>query len=87
MQAASWTLMEAVSFDRMAVTSSDWDSYPILRITEAPEVDVHLIDLPGESYLGVGEAAQGPDGAAVTNAVADAAGRRGRLLPLLRGRA
>lgn len=86
-QAASWTLMEAVSFDRTAITSSDWGSYPILRITEAPEVEVHLIGRPDESYLGVGEAAQGPAGSAVANAVADAAGRRLRGLPLLRGRA
>ena len=81
-QAASWTLMEAVAFDRMRVTSADWDRYPILRITEAPEVDVHLINRPGEPYLGVGEAAQGPGGAAVANAIASATRGRSRTLPL-----
>lgn len=83
-QAASWTLMEAVAFDRMRVKSADWDSYPILRITEAPEIDVHLINRNGDNYLGVGEAAQGPAGAAVTNAVARLIGRRLRKLPLVR---
>ena len=82
-QAASWTLMEAVAFDRMRVRSADWDNYPILRITEAPEIDVHLINRNGDNYLGVGEAAQGPAGAAVANAVANLIGRRLRKLPLV----
>lgn len=83
LQAASWTLMEAVAFDRMRVTSADWDSYPILRITEAPEIDVHLINRNGDNYLGVGEAAQGPAGAAVVNAAVNLIGRRLRKLPLV----
>ena len=82
-QAASWTLHEQVHFDRTGITSTDWQRYPILRITEAPNVDVHLIDRPGESYLGVGEAAQGPAGAAVANAVARLQKRRTRKLPLI----
>ncbi|MEP9350810.1 molybdopterin cofactor-binding domain-containing protein [Xanthobacter sp. KR7-225] len=81
-QAASWTLLELVDFDRSRVLSRDWDSYPILRITEAPNVTVSLIDRPGEPYLGVGEAAMGPAGASVANAVAQARGRRRRTLPL-----
>ena len=81
-QAASWTVIEAVEFDRTRIASSDWESYPILRITEAPDVEVHLIDRPGEGYLGVGEAAQGPAGAAVANAFANLAGRRIRRLPI-----
>lgn len=82
-QAASWTLMETVAFDRMRVRSADWDNYPILRITEAPEIDVYLINRNGENYLGVGEAAQGPAGAAVANASARLVGRRLRKFPLL----
>lgn len=82
-QAASWTLHERVTFDRTRITSTDWSSYPILRIGEAPTVEVHLIDRPGEEYLGVGEAAQGPGGAAVSNAVARLRGQRFRTLPLL----
>src|SRR5581483_8058924 len=30
-QAASWTLREAVRFDKTRITSIDWDSYPIFR--------------------------------------------------------
>mgnify|MGYP000882230155 CR=1 FL=1 len=80
-QATSWTLHEKARFDRTSITSTDWNLYPIMRITEAPNVEVHLIDRPGESYLGVGEAAQRPAGAAVANAAARLQGPRRRTLP------
>ncbi|HKR36912.1 MAG TPA: molybdopterin cofactor-binding domain-containing protein [Steroidobacteraceae bacterium] len=84
-QAASWTLFEAVGFDRSGITSRDWSSYPILRFSAAPHsVEVHIIDRPGQPFLGAGEGAQGPAGAAIANAVAAAAGRRIRELPLQR---
>ncbi|MEJ3749862.1 molybdopterin cofactor-binding domain-containing protein [Actinomycetes bacterium KLBMP 9797] len=81
-QATSWTLKERVRFDRRRVTSVDWEAYPILRFTEAPAVDVVLLDRPDEPSLGAGEAAQGPTAAAIANAVADALGVRVRDLPL-----
>jgi nicotinate dehydrogenase subunit B len=68
-QAASWTLLESVDFDRKRIKSTDWDSYPIPRNTDAPEVEVLLIDQPREPYLGIGEVAKGAAGAAVANAV------------------
>jgi CO/xanthine dehydrogenase Mo-binding subunit len=46
-----------------------------------PEVDVVLLNRPGERFLGVGEAAQGPAAAAIANAIARATGRRLRALP------
>jgi CO/xanthine dehydrogenase Mo-binding subunit len=81
-QAASWTLREAVTFDRMRVTSTDWQSYPILGFGEVPEVETVLIDRPGEPWLGAGEASQGPTAAAIANAIFDATGLRVRDLPL-----
>lgn len=82
-QASSWTLFEAVGFDRSGITSRDWSSYPILRFSAAPHsVEVHIVDRPGLPFLGAGEAAQGPAAAAIANAVAAAAGRRIRELPL-----
>ena len=86
-QAASWTLHEEVAFDRMRITSRDWASYPILRFEDVfKSVDVHVIDRPGQPYLGTGEGGQGPTAAAIANAVADAAGVRIRELPLSRDR-
>jgi nicotinate dehydrogenase subunit B len=86
-QSASWTLLEQVRFDASRVLTVDWASYPILRFAQAPEqIDVHLIDRPGQPFLGTGEAAQGPAAAAIANAVFDACGLRMRDLPLDRAR-
>ncbi|MBL7261101.1 xanthine dehydrogenase family protein molybdopterin-binding subunit [Paractinoplanes lichenicola] len=80
-QAASWTLVERVRFDRRHVTSDTWESYPILRFSQTPAVDVTVID-SREKSVGAGEAAQGPTPAAIGNAVAAAIGVRVRDLPL-----
>jgi CO/xanthine dehydrogenase Mo-binding subunit len=81
-QATSWTLKERVRFDRRRITSVDWESYPILRFSEAPDVAVHLVDRPDLPSVGAGEAAQGPTAAAIGNAVAAALGVRVRDLPI-----
>jgi len=81
-QSLSWTLKEAVAFDRDGVTSVDWDSYPILKFSEVPTVTTELIDRPQMRSLGAGEATQGPTAAAVANAVANATGIRVRKLPM-----
>jgi nicotinate dehydrogenase subunit B len=85
-QSASWTLREQVRFDRERITSAGWDSYPILRFTDTPEVMVRVMDAPGEPEVGAGEVAQGPVAGAVGNAVADAVGVRVRDMPLTRER-
>jgi nicotinate dehydrogenase subunit B len=81
-QAASWTLKEQVTFDQTRITSRDWNGYPILTFTEAPEVETHLINRADLPSLGAGEASQGPSSAAVANAIYDATGLRLRDLPL-----
>ena len=81
-QATSWTLKERVRFNRFTVTSDTWDSYPILRFSEVPAVDVELVPGQGNPSLGVGETAQGPTAAAIGNALYDALGVRVRTLPL-----
>jgi CO/xanthine dehydrogenase Mo-binding subunit len=80
-QSASWTLKEQVRFDRSRVLSVDWKTYPILTFPEAPEIETVLLDRPGASYLGAGEATQGPTAGAIANAVFDAIGVRLRDLP------
>jgi nicotinate dehydrogenase subunit B len=81
-QSTSWTLKERVRFDRMRITSDDWESYPILRFTEVPEVVVEVIGRPDEPSVGSGEASQAPTAAAIGNAVAAALGVRVRDLPI-----
>jgi len=80
-QSASWTLREQVRFDRDQITSANWDSYPIMRFTEVPQVVVRIVD-SGEAETGAGELAAGPVAGAIGNAVADAVGVRVRDLPL-----
>ena len=80
-QSTSWTLHEAVRFDRSGISSRDWSGYPILTMPEVPDVEVTLIDRPDEKPLGAGEAALGPMAAAIANAFAHATGRRLRDLP------
>ena len=83
-QSASWTLREQMRFDRTQITSANWDSYPILRFTQVPAIEVSIVDAPGEEESGAGELAQGPVAGAIANAVADAVGVRVRDLPLTR---
>ncbi len=82
LQAISWTLKEAVTWDRERVTSRSWDSYPVLSFGEVPEVEIALLDRPGSPSLGVGECAAGPVAAALANALHHALGVRVRDLPL-----
>ncbi|MEO5701922.1 MAG: molybdopterin cofactor-binding domain-containing protein, partial [Casimicrobiaceae bacterium] len=81
-QAAGWTLREAVRFDRTRIASVDWESYPVLRFEDVPEVSVELIDRLDLPSVGAGEASMGPTAGAIANAVADALGVRFRALPL-----
>jgi nicotinate dehydrogenase subunit B len=85
-QSTSWTLKEAVRFDRTRILSDTWETYPILRFSEVPEVEVEILARPSEPAMGAGEAAQGPTAAAIANAVFDALGVRVRDLPITRER-
>jgi CO/xanthine dehydrogenase Mo-binding subunit len=85
-QSTSWTLKEAVRFDRTRILSDTWEAYPILRFSEVPKVEVEILARPSEPAMGAGEAAQGPTAAAIANAVFDALGVRVRDLPITRER-
>ena len=86
-QSMSWTLYEAVQFDRTRIQSPDWSAYPIARFSAIPDsIDVAVVDNPGTPYLGVAEAAQGPTGAAIGNAFKHATGIRIYDLPFTRER-
>ena len=81
-QGISRTLWEEVTFDRKAVTSVDWLTYPILDITETPdEVNVVLINHPEIAPTGAGEPSIRPVAAAIANAIFDATGVRIRRVP------
>jgi nicotinate dehydrogenase subunit B len=83
LQTISRVLMEEVMFDRTHVVSVDWASYPILRFSGVPKIDIELIDRPTEKPVGAGEAACTAVGAALANAVHDATGTRLRAVPFM----
>jgi nicotinate dehydrogenase subunit B len=80
-QTVSRTLLEEVKFDRAQVTSLDWESYPILKFPQAPEIVIELIDRPSEKPWGAGEPSAAVIPSAIANAVFDATGVRLRSIP------
>jgi CO/xanthine dehydrogenase Mo-binding subunit len=80
-QTLSRVLVEEVKFARERVNSVDWSSYPILTFSNVPKIEIDLIDRPNETPVGAGEAACTTVGAALANAVFDAAGIRLRTIP------
>jgi CO/xanthine dehydrogenase Mo-binding subunit len=81
-QSCSWTLKEELKFSNEAITTRNWEDYPILMFSEVPAVTVSLIHQPNEPSVGAGEATQGPTAAAIGNAVFDALGVRIKQLPI-----
>ena len=81
LQTLSRTLFEQVTFDRAAVTSTDWATYPILTFPDVPRLEIALIDRRFDPPLGAGESAAAPVAAALGNAVFDATGVRLREVP------
>jgi isoquinoline 1-oxidoreductase beta subunit len=78
----SAALREKVEFAKGGVASTNFDNYEILRMKEAPEVEVHIV--PSEEKMGgIGEPGLPPIAPAVANAVFQASGIRVRRLPML----
>jgi CO/xanthine dehydrogenase Mo-binding subunit len=80
-QTVSRTLLEELKFDRAMVTSLDWDSYPIIKFPDVPEIVMDLIDRPAERPWGAGEPSASVVPSAISNAVFDALGVRLRSVP------
>ena len=81
-QGISRTLWEETTFDKQAVTSVDWITYPILDISETPEtIDCVLLNRPEAAPTGAGEPSIRPVAAAIANAIFDATGVRIRRVP------
>ena len=65
-----------------AVEQSNFHDYPVLRMTEAPDIEVHIVPQEKEPGDGVGECGVPPTAPAVSNAVFAATGVRVRRLPI-----
>jgi len=81
LQGVSRALFEEVTFDAEGVTSLDWKTYPILKFSDVPDLDIVLINRPEMESLGAGEPSIIPVPASIANAIFDAVGVRLREAP------
>jgi isoquinoline 1-oxidoreductase beta subunit len=65
-----------------AVEQSNFTDYDAVRLTDAPEMAVHIVDSGATTVGGVGEPGTPPIAPAVANAIFAATGQRLRSLPL-----
>lgn len=70
-----------ITLDGGRVRQGNFDSYPLLRLTEMPGIEVHIVP-SNEAPGGVGEPGTPPIAPAVANAVFQATGTRIRRLPI-----
>jgi CO/xanthine dehydrogenase Mo-binding subunit len=82
MMAVSKALMEEVRFDKKAVTSLDWVTYPILRFKDHPTYKHVTINRPDITPGPASEELMPPIVAAIANAFFDATGVRIRRAPM-----
>jgi len=73
-----------ISIKEGAVQQSNFHNYQVLRMKDAPEIQVHLVQAEGNPADGVGEAGVPPLAPAVANAIFAATGKRVRRLPMAR---
>jgi isoquinoline 1-oxidoreductase subunit beta len=66
-----------------AAVQGNFDTYRMVRLAEAPKIDVHLVPSGGKIWGGAGEPATPPIAAAVANAIFAATGKRIRTLPII----
>lgn len=77
----STALKEEVKFANGGVATENFENYDLLRMSEVPEIKVHIID-SDEKIGGIGEPGVPPAAPAAANAVFAATGARLRTIPM-----
>ena len=77
----STALKEEIQFKNGGVETSNYDDYGLIRMSEVPEIRVHIID-SNDKIGGIGEPGVPPAAPAVANAVFAATGARLRSIPM-----
>jgi isoquinoline 1-oxidoreductase beta subunit len=70
-----------ITVDGGSVTESNYHDYPLMRLNETPQFDIHFIESQA-APSGIGEGALPPIAPALTNAIYNLSGVRIRTLPL-----
>jgi isoquinoline 1-oxidoreductase beta subunit len=78
--ALSTALKEEVRFSNGGVKSANFDDYGILRMSEVPDIEVHMVK-GNDKMGGIGEPGVPPTAPAVANAFFNATGARIRRIP------
>lgn len=77
----SAALYDEFTFDRGRIQQRNFNDYPMVRINEAPEIEVYIVPSKEKSG-GVGEVGVPCTPPAVTNTIFAATGKRIRKLPI-----
>jgi isoquinoline 1-oxidoreductase len=77
-----YSLTEEILFRGGQVRQTNFDTYDLPRFSWVPQIQTVLVDAPGAPPQGGGEPAIITMGAAIANALHDAAGLRLRQLPM-----
>jgi len=75
-------LGNAITIKDGAVEQANFDTYPMLKMADAPEMETHLALSGGKRWGGIGEPATPPIAPAVCNAIFAITGKRIRSLPI-----
>ena len=78
----SAALRDQITFEGGAVREGNFDTYPLMRLSESPAIEVHIRP-SREAPTGVGEIGVPPVAPALANALAALTGERKRRLPVL----
>ncbi|HXV00085.1 MAG TPA: molybdopterin cofactor-binding domain-containing protein [Caulobacteraceae bacterium] len=81
--ALSATLAQEITLRDGKVEQAWFDTYPMVRMAAAPQIDTVILDTPEAKVTGVGEPPVPPLPPALANALAAATGKRVRKLPIV----
>jgi isoquinoline 1-oxidoreductase beta subunit len=71
-----------ITVENGRVQQSNFHDYPVVRMDEAPQIEVYLVESSASAPTGVGEMAVPPIAPAVANAIFSATGQRIRQMPV-----